>query len=109
MKQAKNRRAGLLSYVVLFSAIMAMVFALAGCGPEELPSESGEAVAEVVLEPTAAPATPTDEATVTPEPVAEVVEPPEPDTCLDCHTDKDLLIDTADPEEEVINENEGEG
>ncbi len=31
------------------------------------------------------------------------------DNCLDCHTNKDLLIQTADPEEEVISENEGEG
>jgi hypothetical protein len=29
--------------------------------------------------------------------------------CLDCHINKELLIDTADPEEEVISENEGEG
>ncbi|MEJ2747619.1 MAG: hypothetical protein P8183_06885 [Anaerolineae bacterium] len=32
-----------------------------------------------------------------------------PDECLTCHTDKEMLIATADPEEEVINENEGEG
>jgi hypothetical protein len=29
--------------------------------------------------------------------------------CLVCHTDKDKLIDTAKPEEEVIHESEGEG
>jgi PBP1b-binding outer membrane lipoprotein LpoB len=31
------------------------------------------------------------------------------DYCTDCHTNKQKLIDTAKPEEEVINENQGEG
>jgi hypothetical protein len=31
------------------------------------------------------------------------------DECLECHRDQQLLIDTADPEEEVISENEGAG
>lgn len=31
------------------------------------------------------------------------------DYCLDCHTDQQMLIDTASEEEEVINENKGEG
>jgi hypothetical protein len=29
--------------------------------------------------------------------------------CLQCHVNQELLIDTADPVEEVISENEGEG
>jgi hypothetical protein len=32
-----------------------------------------------------------------------------PDYCLDCHSDQDLLIDTAKPEEVVVSENSGEG
>ena len=31
------------------------------------------------------------------------------DECLICHIDQQRLIDTADPEEEVISENEGAG
>jgi hypothetical protein len=31
------------------------------------------------------------------------------DYCLDCHSDQELLIATAKEEEEVINENSGEG
>ncbi len=31
------------------------------------------------------------------------------DQCIECHTDKDQLIDTAAPEEEVVEESEGAG
>ncbi len=31
------------------------------------------------------------------------------DYCVECHTDKDMLIDTAAPEEEVVKESEGAG
>ena len=34
---------------------------------------------------------------------------PQPDECLLCHLDKQRLIDTADPEVEVVSESEGEG
>jgi hypothetical protein len=43
------------------------------------------------------------DATENGEPTVEV------DFCIECHTDKEMLIDTAKPEEEVISENEGEG
>jgi hypothetical protein len=54
------------------------------------------------------------------EPTAEPGEAPETspeasapengqDYCLECHTDQQMLIDTAKPEEEVASENEGEG
>jgi len=40
-----------------------------------------------------------------PESAADIPE----DHCLNCHTDKDRLIDTAAPEEEVVEESSGEG
>jgi len=109
LKQAKNQFGNLLSVAVLLLTLLALVSFLAACGSEESPGDSGDAIAEAVLEPTAAPATPTDESTPAPETVAEVVDPAEPDACMDCHSDKDMLIDTADPLEEVVSENEGEG
>lgn len=80
------------------------VFVLAGCQTAES-EEAGElANVEPELLETATAVSP---ATATPaEPTQE---PPSIDNCLDCHTNKDLLIQTADPEEEVISENEGEG
>jgi len=33
----------------------------------------------------------------------------DPNFCLDCHSDQDLLIDTAKPEEVVVSESSGEG
>lgn len=41
--------------------------------------------------------------------VAEVPIDMETDTCVDCHTDKELLIDTAAPVEEEAHEAESEG
>ncbi|MCB2179842.1 hypothetical protein KQH54_01825 [bacterium] len=35
--------------------------------------------------------------------------PEEVNECLNCHSDKQALIDTAKPEEEVVSENEGAG
>ena len=63
---------------------------------------------------TPVPATPTEEPVEeenapAPEVVSVIEEPAEPDHCLECHTDKERLIDTAKPEEVVVSENEGEG
>ncbi len=51
---------------------------------------------------------PVDEAAPAPK-LASVVDVAEPDYCLDCHADKEQLIDTADPVVEVVSENEGAG
>jgi len=77
---------------------------LAGCQTAE--SDTVEVVAnpEPELMETATAVSPPEESTA--ELTAESVSV---DNCLGCHTNKDLLIQTADPEEEVISENEGEG
>lgn len=82
-------------------------WALVACGEETaVPEEpaASEAAVETAVPPTDEPATP--EPIVVPTLIAEIAAV---DSCLECHTDKDRLIDTADPEEEVITENEGEG
>jgi hypothetical protein len=69
--------------------------------PTEEPTE--ELVEELVEEPTEEPAEePTEEMVA--EPVAEGE-----DHCLNCHTDQQMLIDTAEALEEVESENEGAG
>ena len=79
--------------------ILALFFALAlisACTPKG---------SESPVPPTAADIQPTNA-------VAQVVEPtaaPQKDNCVDCHTDKNQLIDTAKPEEVVEEESEGAG
>jgi hypothetical protein len=41
--------------------------------------------------------------------VQELSADPETDECLECHTDKDRLIQSSDPIEEVESEDSGEG
>lgn len=84
--------------------LMLGVMALVGCQTAESNTADEVANVEPVVVETVTAVLPTAE------PTAEPTEEPAPiDNCLDCHTNKDLLIQTADPEEEVINENEGEG
>lgn len=49
------------------------------------------------------------QATVTATSVVEEIVLTQTDTCVDCHTDKQMLIDTADPVEEDAGEEESEG
>ena len=82
---------------IFFTLLLSMVIIWCSSSapePEEILSQ--EPTEEVVQEPTLPPPTPTSE----PEMVNH---------CLDCHTDKDRLISTAKPEEEVVSENEGAG
>ena len=92
--------------LLLFWLLLGL-FVLTSCQTAES-AEPDEAVSIAGVEPVlveTATAVP-----VTEEPLAEPTEEPSPiDNCLDCHTNKELLIQTADPEEEVISENEGEG
>ncbi|MEW6180253.1 MAG: hypothetical protein AB1522_10030 [Chloroflexota bacterium] len=55
--------------------------------------------------PTATGEAPTEAALAT----ATVTAQPQVNYCVECHTDKDRLIQTAKPEEEVIEESEGAG
>lgn len=105
MKQAKFplEMIGFLMGLLLLVGLVA----LAGCqSADSEDAESAEQVANVepVLVETATAVTPTEAP-----PIEPTEEPVPVDNCLDCHTNKDLLIQTADPEEEVISENEGEG
>jgi hypothetical protein len=80
---------------------------LAACS-EAQPEAGAIPAAEVALidEEAVAPA-PTEAAAVGPE--QPMAGDEDVDECLRCHTDKEMLIDTAKPEEVVISENEGEG
>ncbi|GJM40752.1 MAG: hypothetical protein DHS20C20_10340 [Ardenticatenaceae bacterium] len=105
MKQAKIPLK-LIGFLMSLLLLVGMV-AMAGCQSADSDSvEDAVQVAEVepVILETVTAVSPTEE------PISEPAEEPVPiDNCLDCHTNKDLLIETADPEEEVISENEGEG
>ncbi len=77
---------------VIFTLLLTMLFlSLSGC--------TGA---------TPAPETPTEEPIEEPAPAPELA-PVVINHCLDCHTDKARLIDTAKPEVIAIVENEGEG
>ncbi|NIQ09882.1 MAG: hypothetical protein GWO08_07755, partial [Gammaproteobacteria bacterium] len=106
--------------------ILLGLFFLVGCGqtttidPNELSIVDEEVVApEVVEEEDQAEAgdevDPDTEEVFDDELGAEEVtedvadQPQEPNQCLDCHNDQQMLTDTAKPEEEVIVESEGEG
>lgn len=79
-------------------ALMLFVFMLAACSTTA--PATNEAPEELIQEPTETTAPTLALPTDIPEAVSE---------CVSCHTDKDRLIDTAKPEEEVESENEGAG
>ena len=106
-----------------------LLLGLAGCAQATTPVETPTEVALLTEEPTLpptqepAPTEPVEEPTE--EPTAEPTEDTETtetettedvanesgaaDACLECHTDQQMLIDTADPVEEVESEDEGAG
>ena len=85
------------------------VLSLMGCQTQETVEEPVVAMASVgeVVETAVTPTT-----TITETITAPTALPPTPETideCLACHVDKDLLIETAAPVEEVVVESDGEG
>lgn len=84
------------SFLYILTCLIASAL-LSGCTSTPLTADT----------PSSAAATPANTATAIP-PTA-TPEPEELDTCLTCHQDKQLLIDTAKQEEEVASENSGEG
>jgi hypothetical protein len=102
LEQAKYPYKTISLLVSLLLLVGTLLFA--GCQTAESDAVDEVAKMEPVLLETATAVSPTEE------PLADSAAEPVPvDNCLDCHTNKDLLIQTADPEEEVISENEGEG
>ena len=104
-------------------AVLLLVLSLVGCGGQATPEVGPTATAytypppmydpdEVAASLTAIPdeqaAAPAEEVPA-PEPTEEIAQEPQVDNCVECHTDQQTLIDTADPVAEVVSENEGEG
>ena len=89
-------------YFILCTLIVSMGI-LTACGSAPSPA-SEELAPTATLQPTEEPTSePTEE-------VAEVVEEEEQvETCVNCHTNQELLMSLAKPEELVESENSGEG
>jgi hypothetical protein len=100
-------------FIYMIFGILALVL-MVGCR-QTTPSKT---IAESTKIPTTQPVEPTSEPTeepVGPTEISEVVVNESPsedipeDECLNCHSDKQSLIDNAKPEEEVASESSGEG
>lgn len=92
---------------ILLSLMLVLATAVLFSSCSSSSAETDSAVAlQTGLEPTAVIPTPTEETAVAPTAVAATLPT---DECLLCHINKDELIQTADPVEEVVSENEGEG
>jgi hypothetical protein len=110
---------------LLIATLVVLMILAAACNPAQ-PTE--EPATEVPVEteqptqpPTEAPTATQPEETAEESEEAEETEEPddsqgddamssgETSACVECHTDQAMLIDTADPVEEVASENEGAG
>ena len=100
---------------LLFIAIGVLILALAACSPEGEPAEEAVAAAPTkVIADTPAPTdtvapTATVPPTIAPTEAPEEVAMADASQCLDCHADKDRLIQTAAPVVEVASESSGPG
>jgi hypothetical protein len=89
--------------VIIAALILALAFLLVGCS-SEVPAEPTPTQEQEVSEPT-----PTEVVEENSPAVEQEVEVAVDQACVDCHQDKERLIDTADPEEPVEAESSGEG
>jgi hypothetical protein len=102
---------------------MLLLLVLTGCAEQATPvAEAHPAATQIVPTPMNSPeevaallntgtGEPAEETTAdtAPEPTELPTEEAQVNYCVECHGDKDMLIDTAKPEQEVISENEGAG
>lgn len=86
---------------VLIFCLFLIGLVLTACAPQASPAPTEAAVATVVNEEPGVTQAPTEAET-------PAVLPPS-GACLDCHTDKDRLIETAKVEEKVESESSGVG
>ena len=111
--------------------LVVMIAILISCAVVSMPQGStfraqptdveSNAVAQVPAEPTVPPESEVEETATIESPAVETEAPTEApvetevaaaeqvDQCVECHTDKDTLINTAAPVEEVVEESEGAG
>jgi hypothetical protein len=78
-----------------------MMLIVSACAPLQTADLGMAMLDQKVDQVNTAPGSPTPES-------EKPTEQPEPNECLDCHSDKDLLVETADPVEEIA-ESESKG
>lgn len=93
--------------IILFGLAILLVISLTACAPARPSDEAflGTPVAENVFQSGTKADSQFDQGVVE----VAAAQPDGVDYCLDCHTDKEMLINTAAPEEVVETESEGEG